>query len=77
MALLTRYFHSPPGLAAVSGEAEGGEQHSAVPAGESFTFLVTRAVTRDAGRDVTSKEFAHAGHRWAVSFSREDKVSRG
>lgn len=29
-----------------------------------FTFVVTRSVTRDLHRDVTSKEFSYGYHRW-------------
>ncbi len=43
---------------------------------EVFNFIVTKSVTRDTGRDVVSKEFTYAFHRWAISFSREDKVHR-
>ncbi|XP_046398446.1 uncharacterized protein LOC124165208 [Ischnura elegans] len=39
-----------------------------------FTFVVTRSVTRDLERDVTSKEFTAGHHRWAITFSRNDKV---
>ncbi|KAK9497932.1 hypothetical protein O3M35_003830 [Rhynocoris fuscipes] len=39
-----------------------------------FTFVVTRSVTRDLERDVTSKEFSCGHHRWAITFSRADKV---
>ncbi len=42
---------------------------------EVFNFVVTKAVTRDFHRDVVSKEFVYRFHRWAISFSREDKVS--
>lgn len=39
-----------------------------------FTFVVTRSVTRDLERDVTSKEFSCGHQRWAITFSRTDKV---
>ncbi len=39
-----------------------------------FTFVVTRSVTRDLERDVTSKEFTCGHQRWAITFSRTDKV---
>lgn len=39
-----------------------------------FTFVVTRSVTRDLHRDVTSKEFCYGYHRWAITFSRAGKV---
>ncbi|XP_067002536.2 uncharacterized protein [Anabrus simplex] len=39
-----------------------------------FTFVVTKSVTRDLERDVTSKEFACGYQRWAITFSRTDKV---
>ncbi|XP_046439487.1 uncharacterized protein LOC124190690 [Daphnia pulex] len=39
-----------------------------------FTFVVTRSVTRDLHRDVTSKEFSYGYHRWAITFSRAGKV---
>lgn len=39
-----------------------------------FTFVVTKSVTRDLERDVTSKEFACGYHKWAITFSRTDKV---
>ena len=39
-----------------------------------FTFVVTRSVTRDLHRDVTSKEFGYGYHRWAITFSRAGKV---
>ena len=39
-----------------------------------FTFVVTKAVTRDFHRDVISKNFSYAWHKWAVTFTREDKV---
>ena len=38
-----------------------------------FNFVVTKAVTRDFSRDVKSKDFVYRWHRWALSFSREDK----
>jgi len=39
-----------------------------------FTFIVTRSVTRDLERDVTSREFVCGYQRWAITFSRNDKV---
>ncbi|XP_065341900.1 uncharacterized protein LOC135940777 [Cloeon dipterum] len=39
-----------------------------------FTFIVTRSVTRDLERDVTSREFNCGYQRWAITFSRNDKV---
>lgn len=39
-----------------------------------FTFIVTRSVTRDVHRDATTKDFVFGYHRWAVSFSRTEKV---
>ncbi|XP_039277029.1 uncharacterized protein LOC111043531 [Nilaparvata lugens] len=39
-----------------------------------FTFVVTKSVTRDLERDVTSKEFSCGHQRWAITFSRTDKV---
>lgn len=39
-----------------------------------FTFIVTKSVTRDLERDITSKEFACGHQRWAITFSRTDKV---
>ncbi|XP_054710150.1 uncharacterized protein LOC129219863 [Uloborus diversus] len=39
-----------------------------------FTFIVTRSVTRDIHRDATTKDFSFGYHRWAVSFTRTDKV---
>ena len=39
-----------------------------------FTFVVTKSVTRDLERDVTSKEFACGFQKWAITFSRTDKV---
>lgn len=39
-----------------------------------FTFVVTRSVTRDLHRDVTSKEFMYGHQRWAITFSRNDKT---
>ena len=42
-----------------------------------FTFLVTKSVTKSAiNRDVISKDFVYGFHRWAVSFSKEDKVNK-
>nr|XP_018908685.1 PREDICTED: uncharacterized protein LOC109038170 [Bemisia tabaci] len=39
-----------------------------------FTFVVTKSVTRDLERDVTSKEFSCGHQKWAITFSRTDKV---
>lgn len=39
-----------------------------------FNFIVTKAVTRDLKRDVISKDFVYGFHRWALSFSREEKT---
>ncbi|XP_035207201.1 uncharacterized protein LOC118182039 [Stegodyphus dumicola] len=39
-----------------------------------FTFIVTRSVTRDVHRDATTKDFVFGYHRWAVSFTRTEKV---
>ncbi|TRY61048.1 hypothetical protein TCAL_17194 [Tigriopus californicus] len=39
-----------------------------------FTFIVTKNVTRDSHRDVTSKDFWYGYHRWAVAFSRHEKT---
>ncbi|XP_023216783.1 uncharacterized protein LOC111619310 [Centruroides sculpturatus] len=39
-----------------------------------FTFIVTRSITRDIHRDPTTKDFVYGYHRWAVSFTRTDKV---
>ena len=41
---------------------------------EVLNFIVTKAVTRDLKRDVISKDFVFGFHRWALSFSREEKV---
>ncbi len=41
-----------------------------------FYFVVTKSVTRDLSRDVVSREFSFACHRWALSFSREEKVQK-
>merc|ERR1711908_165813 len=38
-----------------------------------FTFLVTKAVTRDGSKDVVSKEFWCGFHKWAIGFSNHDK----
>ena len=60
MALLTRYFH-----------VNDGSDDSQV-----FNFVVTKSVTRDfSKKDVVSKDFSYGWHRWALSFSREDKVN--
>ncbi|XP_058802211.1 uncharacterized protein LOC131670549 isoform X2 [Phymastichus coffea] len=39
-----------------------------------FSFVVTRSVVRDPERDVTSKELVCGFQRWAVAFSRGDKM---
>ena len=39
-----------------------------------FTFVVTKSVTRDLERDITSKEFMCGYQKWAITFSRTDKV---
>lgn len=39
-----------------------------------FTFVVTKSVTRDLERDITSKEFVCGYQKWAITFSRTDKV---
>lgn len=39
-----------------------------------FSFVVTRSVTRDLHRDVTSKELTYGYQRWAITFSRTDKL---
>ena len=58
MALLTRFIKL------------GDEDDSHV-----FTFLVTKSVTKSTiNRDIISKDFVYGYHRWAVSFSRENKV---
>jgi len=41
-----------------------------------FSFVVTRTVVRDPERDVTSKELVCGFQRWAVAFSRGEKVAR-
>jgi len=41
-----------------------------------FSFVVTRTVVRDPERDVTSKELVCGFQRWAVAFSRGEKVIR-
>ena len=38
-----------------------------------FTFVGTKSVTRDLNRDITSKEFRYGHHKWAVTFTREQK----
>ena len=40
-----------------------------------FNFVVTKSVTRDLSRDVVSKDFAYGSHRWALAFSRQEKVT--
>ena len=58
MALLTRFIKL------------GDEDDSHV-----FTFLVTKSVTKSTiNRDIISKDFVYGYHRWAVSFSKENKV---
>ncbi|XP_032686875.1 uncharacterized protein LOC116851521 [Odontomachus brunneus] len=39
-----------------------------------FSFVVTRSVVRDPERDVTSKELVCGFQKWAVAFSRGEKV---
>lgn len=39
-----------------------------------FTFVVTKSVTRDPDRDVTSKEFACGHQKWSITFSHTDKM---
>lgn len=39
-----------------------------------FNFVVTKSVTRDLTRDVVSREFAFASHRWSLALSRQEKV---
>ncbi|XP_050442490.1 uncharacterized protein LOC126846747 [Adelges cooleyi] len=39
-----------------------------------FTFVVTKSVTRDPDRDVTSKEFACGHQKWSITFSRTEKM---
>ena len=39
-----------------------------------FSFVVTKTVVRDPDRDVTSKELVCGFQKWAVAFSRGDKV---
>ena len=59
MALLTRFIKLN----------DDGDSHV-------FTFLVTKSVTKSTiNRDVVSKDFTYGFHRWAVSFSKENKVS--
>ena len=59
MALLTRFIKLN----------DEGDSHV-------FTFLVTKSVTKSTiNRDVVSKDFTYGFHRWAVSFSKENKVS--
>ena len=41
-----------------------------------FNFVVTRSVTRDLSRDVVSKDFVYASHRWALAFTKHEKVSQ-
>ncbi|GAB6033781.1 hypothetical protein CHUAL_013943 [Chamberlinius hualienensis] len=38
-----------------------------------FTFIITKTVTRDFHRDITSKDFTYNYQKWAVTFSRSDK----
>ncbi|XP_063994198.1 uncharacterized protein LOC135171514 [Diachasmimorpha longicaudata] len=39
-----------------------------------FSFVVTKSVVRDPERDITSKELVCGFQKWAVAFSRGDKV---
>ena len=39
-----------------------------------FNFVVTKSVTRDLSRDVVSKDFVFASHRWALAFNHQEKV---
>ena len=58
MALLTRFIKLN----------DEGDSHV-------FTFLVTKSVTKSTiNRDIISKDFVYGFHRWAVSFSKENKV---
>lgn len=38
-----------------------------------FTFIVTKSVTRDFHRDVTTKDFTYNHQKWAISFGRVEK----
>ena len=38
-----------------------------------FSFVVTKSVTRDLHRDVTSRELTYGYQRWAITFSRTEK----
>lgn len=38
-----------------------------------FTFIVTKSVTRDFHRDVTTKDFTYNYQKWAISFNRVEK----
>jgi len=44
------------------------------PQSHVFTFIVTRSVTRDLERDINSKEFTCGYQKWAITFTRTDKV---
>ena len=39
-----------------------------------FNFVVTKSVTRDLSRDVVSRDFVCASHRWALTLVRQEKV---
>lgn len=39
-----------------------------------YTFIVTKSVTGDFHRDVTSKDFTYNYQKWAISFTRMDKL---
>ena len=39
-----------------------------------FNFVVTKSVTRDLSRDVVSKDFIYASHKWALSINHREKV---
>ncbi|XP_076370439.1 uncharacterized protein LOC143256717 [Tachypleus tridentatus] len=39
-----------------------------------FTFIVTRSVARDLHRDPTTKDFIFGYHRWAITFTRSEKL---
>ena len=41
-----------------------------------FNFVVTKSVTRDLSRDVVSKDFVFASHRWALAFNHQEKVGK-
>ena len=42
-----------------------------------FNFVVTKSVTRDLSRDVVSKDFIFASHKWALSINHHEKVEQG